>query len=76
MKEVVARQFDYGSGRKLVTRGIYVNGNERRAQEQSGHMAPEAEDIHRRIADSPSSSIISFFLLSIDVLVDPARFDN
>lgn len=75
MKGVVARQFDYGSGRKLVTREYTWMGMREEHTGASGHMAPEAEDIHRHIADSFSFDY-SFFLLSIDVLADPARFDN
>lgn len=74
MKGVVARQFDYSSGRKLVTREYTWMGMREEHTERSerGHMAPEAEDIHRHIADFYFFFDHSFFLVS----TDPVRFDN
>lgn len=72
MKGVGARRFDYGSDRKLVTREIYVNGNEEQER------AVGVEDNHGRsgrVSRIPSSITPFFLFLSTNILPS-TRFDN
>lgn len=70
MKGVGARRFDYGSSRKLVTREIYVNGNE---EQERAIVVAGLEDNHGGSGFAYREFLLrlrSFLLLpSINVLV-------
>ena len=74
MKGFGARWFDYGSRRKLVTREIYMNGNE---EQERAIVAAEVEDNYGGsgcVSRIPSSITPSFSPQPTYSL--PARFDN
>lgn len=74
MKGVGARRFDYGSDRKLLTREIYVNGNE---EQERAIVAVGVEDNHGgsgRVSRIPSSITPSSFFPSTNVLLAAGTF--